>query len=292
MPLAAILTRLVGVWILVGAVLKTLYGSPADLPQLIRDLPLAHDTTFKTLIGIELIVGITALLRPARGWLPALALLLAFLVVLVFQVLGGEASCGCFGDALVIAPTVMLAIDGALALLLLLSKPWRLTPGEREAPVPLVIVLAVASLALPVFINRQATPDAHTGTGGLKGYANLEFDAMPGKPLAASRLNGWLTEEQRIQDGIIVIWRASCEVCRDHLDVLASEEQGDRDVVLLEVPKEFEDEKDVVEKKPFGGFVFESKLPDTVIWDFAPPIHIEVEGGIVTKVLEGLDCLR
>ena len=74
--------------------------------------------------------------------------------------------------------------------------------------------------------------------------------------------------------------------------MLTVEEQGQRDVVLLELPKEFDDEKDVVEKKPFGGFVFESKLPDTVIWDFAPPIHIEVEGGIVTKVLEGMDCVR
>jgi hypothetical protein len=292
MPLAALLTRLVGLWILAGAVLKTLYGSPADLPQLIRDLPLAVGTTFKLLIGIELVVGIGALLRPSRGWLPALLLLLAFIVVLVLQVAGGEASCGCFGDALVIAPAVMLALDGTLALLLALSRPWRLEPGRRELGWPLVACIAVLSLALPLLVDRQATPDAHSGTGGLKGYANLEFAAMKGKPLSDSKLHGWLSEEQRLEDGIIVIWRASCEVCRDHLDVLASEEQGQRDVVLLELPKEFDDEKNVVDKKPVGGFVFESKLPATVIWDFAPPIHIEVEGGVVTKVLEGLDCLR
>ncbi len=285
MPFAAIVTRLVGLWILTGAVLKTFYGSPADLPQVVQDLPLAIGTTFKLMIGIESIVGLGVLLRPSRGWLPALLLLLVFAGVLVMQVADGASSCGCFGAALVIAPGVMLAIDGTLALLLLLSKPWRLAPGKREAPWAAVAVVAIASLALPLFVDREAQP-------GGPGWAYLKIDEMLGQTFADTPLYAWLTEEQRIDDGIVVIWRGSCEVCRDHLGELADKEYLDEepDILLLELPKEFEDEKSVVDRLPTGAWVQEAKLPDTVIWvDVTPPTHIEVAQGKVTKVLVGMD---
>ncbi|MDJ0520843.1 MAG: hypothetical protein QNJ90_02075, partial [Planctomycetota bacterium] len=104
MPLAAITTRVVALWILFGAVLKLLYGSPADLPQAVKDLPLDIGTTFTAAIAIELALGCFALLRPSRGWLPLLLVLVAFLVVLGTQIAAGDESCGCFGAALVIAP--------------------------------------------------------------------------------------------------------------------------------------------------------------------------------------------
>jgi len=292
MPLAAIATRLVASWVLVGATLKLLHGSPADLPQLVRDLPLGASLTFKAAVALELVVGAFALLRPSRGWLPLLLLLLAFLGVLAVQVAQGAPSCGCFGAALVITPVVMLGVDGAVTLLLLVARPWRLSPGEAEAPLVLAGALALCLVALPILLDREARPGDAGGVGGLRPYANLELEGMKGERLATTRLYAWLSEDQRIQDGIIVIWRASCEICAEHLDNLASREEGDREVVLLEMPKEREDEKHVVERKPFGAFVHESPLPASVIWDVTPPVHIEVEDGIVTKVLQGLDCVR
>ena len=56
-----------------------------------------------------------------------------FLVVLGLQIAGGEEACGCFGAALTITPEVMLAIDGALSLLLSGPGAWALGPwlGRR-----------------------------------------------------------------------------------------------------------------------------------------------------------------
>ena len=288
MPPAAIATRLVAAWVLVGAVVKL----PADLPQLVRDLPLGASLAFKLAVGAELVVGAFALLRPSRGWFALLLLLLAFLAVLTVQVAQGAPSCGCFGAALVIAPGVMLALDGALALLLLGSRPWRRAPGRSELGLPLAAVISLCLVALPILIDREAKPGEQGGTGGLRRYANLELDTMTGKKLAATRLYAWLDEEQRVDDGVIVIWRASCEVCAEHLDNLARREEGEREVVLLELPKEYEDEKVAVERLPLGAFVHESRLPASVIWDLTPPVHIEVVAGTVTKVLEGMECVR
>nr|MDJ0522485.1 hypothetical protein [Planctomycetota bacterium] len=145
-------------------------------------------------------------------------------------------------------------------------------------------------VALPILIDREAKPGETNGPGGLKPWAAI--DVEQGAKLSASKLWGWLEDDQRLEDGLIVIWRRSCEVCADHLRMLADTEQGERDLVLLELPKEFDDEKDVVERKPFGGYVQEVLLPDTVIWDVVPPVHIEVQGGIVTKLLKGMDVMK
>jgi len=292
MRFAAPLTRLVGLWILFGGVFKLLQGSPADLPDALRDLPLKTALLFQVVIGVEFVVGILALLRPSRGWLPALLVLGTFLVVLAMQVRSGAASCGCFGAAIAIPPTVMLCVDGGLALLLLLTRPWRLVPGQRELPVVPVLLIALLSLAGPLLIDRQAKP-GETGTdGGPKKWVELELESMVGHRLSETKLWAWLTDEQRIEDGLIVIWRASCEVCAEHLDMLANDEQGERDLVLLELPKEREDEERAVKRMPFGAWVQEAPLPDTVTWLLTPPVDIVVQGGIVTAVIEGVDVLE
>ncbi len=292
MRLAAPVTRLVALWILFGAVFKLLQGTPADLPAVLRDLPVRTALLFQVVVGVELVVGIMALLRPSRGWIPGALLLGTFLVVLAMQVADGAASCGCFGATITIPPAVMLGVDGGLVVLLLLTRPWRLPPGRREAPWLAVLLVALLSLAGPLMLDREARPGEAGTTSGLKRWVDLELESAVGRKLSATKLWPWLTEDQRIDDGLLVIWRASCEVCAEHLTMLADDEEGERDVVLLELPKERDDEERAVDRMPNGAWVQEAPLPDTVTWLVTPPVDIVVKDGIVTAVVEGVDVLK
>ncbi len=288
---AGLITRVVALWILFGGVFKLLQGTPADLPDAVSSLPFATGVLFKVVVGIELVVGLVALLRPSRGWLPALLLVGAFLLVLGMQIADGEEDCGCFGAAISIAPTLMLAVDGGLALLLLLSRPWRLEPGTRELPWAVVGIVAALSLAGPLLIDREAKP-GDTTPSNFKRWVELDLETMAGKKLSDTVLHGWLTQEQRIETGLIIIWRASCEVCEEHLDSLANTEEGERDIVLLELPKDFPDEQVVVERLPEGAWVQEALLPDHVVWLVTPPAQIEVKDGVVVSAKEGGEVIE
>ncbi|MDF1700569.1 MAG: hypothetical protein P1V36_05360, partial [Planctomycetota bacterium] len=157
MSLPAIVTRLVGLWILAGAFLKLFQGSPADLPQVLRDLPLDTGLVFRLAISGELVVGLLAVLRPSRGWLPAKILTLAFLIILVTQVVGGEDSCGCFGAVMTISPMVMLIIDAIAFLALVVVKPWRLERDKAELPWAATALVILGCLVLPWVIDNQTT---------------------------------------------------------------------------------------------------------------------------------------
>ena len=286
---ALLVTRLVGLWILVGAALKLLYGTPMDLPQLVQDLPLALGTKFRLALTVEFLVGAFALLRPARGWLPALLLASAFLIVLGSQVAAGASSCGCFGAALAISPVVMLVIDGVSILLLLVTRPWRAPPEQAQAPWTAVVVILLSLGALPWLLDREHSTAQPGG-----GFVVLDVPSYQGKRLSDTDLWPLLSEDQRIEDGLIVLWRASCEDCAEHLDNLHYRELGDRTVVLLEAPPVANEEgaEPVVKVLPEGPWVKSSLLPEGTAWIFSGPGHVEVTGGVVTVATQGHDSLE
>lgn len=294
MSVPAIVTRLVGLWILVGACLKLFAGSPADLPEVLRELPLETGLLFKLAVSAELAIGLLALLRPSRGWLPVKLLTLVFLVVLGFQMARGEESCGCFGAAVTISPLVMLIIDGIAFIALVLVKPWRLARDEGEAPWGITALVILAALSLPWIFDRQTTTHdiATGGGGGGPQWVELKWSTWKGKPLKDTELWPLLGPRARVGEGVIVIWRASCEVCAQHLEKLTETQEGQNPVVLLELPKEFDDETLVVKLLPQGAWVIRQALPEASYIDVTPPLHIEVEDGTVTGVWEGMDTLE
>lgn len=123
---AAGVIRVAALYVLAGALAKLLWGSPADLPAVLRDH--AHGGLglfFELVVGVEIFVAVVALLAPRIGWPFVTALLLVFLVVLGAQLGEGAESCGCFGSEITIPPWIMLVVDGVLAIAVIGVRPWR-----------------------------------------------------------------------------------------------------------------------------------------------------------------------
>jgi hypothetical protein len=273
--------------------LKLLYGTPAGLPRAIQDLPLGLGLTFRLAIALELVIAALALLRPARGWLPLALLLAAFLSVLATQVAAGDTSCGCFGDALTIAPTLMVALDGLLLLVLLAGRPWRAGSTDPQAPWVVVVLLALLLAALPWLYNRETTSGGQITTG--RGFVDLEVEQYQGKRFADTVLYSLLPKDLRLEDGLYVIWSPTCEVCAEHLEALYySEQNAERDVVLVRsIPNgEEPSEEDVkVHVLPEGEWIKRFDLPLEKDWLATPPVHIVVQKGMVETCVWGMDAL-
>lgn len=282
-PLAADLAaRLAGLWILAGCLLKAWLGTPADLPEVVRSIPLALGTLFSLALGLEAFVGLATLLRPGRFWPAAALLLVAFLVVLLTQVAAGASSCGCFGATVPVPPWVMLAVDAALLVVLLLARPWRLARGGRPDLVVGVAALAVA-VALPILFDRELKPGEPPTTrpGGLRPYLVAEVETWEGKRPADTDL-GRFVDLTLARDGMWILFRESCEVCAECLRMIAALERGEREITLVRVPeKKTSAPPRHVHALPQGGFVHVIDLPDTVDWTIDTPSRLDVEGGVI-----------
>jgi hypothetical protein len=147
-------------WLIAGGATKLLLATPGDLPGLVREAtPFGLETTFRLAVGVELAVGLAALLRP-RAFAPLVGLLLVgFGAVLGAQVAEGATSCGCFGGRLHVPPLLMAGLDAGMLALLLAGRPLRL-PRGTGVPLPIALVLAAAAAAAPWLF----TP---AGAGGL-----------------------------------------------------------------------------------------------------------------------------
>jgi hypothetical protein len=269
--------RLAGAWVLVGACLKLFLGTPADLPALARELPLALGLVYRLAIAVELSVAALALLAPRRGWLPLLALLLLFDAALVAQIARGETSCGCFGAKVVIAPAVMLAIDSALLLFVLAGRPWRTLATHRGAPLALLALAVAVAVAVPWILDRE-------DGGGLvgRGYVDLDVARWAGKKLDATPLAGRLDLSSFPDDGLWILYRDSCEDCAALFEWIRPAETGQRPLVLIRLP-EVAGSADAPKVKvlPEGDFVHRGELPDDVDWLLPTPGVLAVRGRCV-----------
>jgi len=292
--------HLVAAWILAGALFKLLRGTPADLPQLVREIPLRLGLTYKLVISIELAISLVALLRPRWGW-PLLVLqLCVFDAVLARQLAAGETSCGCFGKGFPIPTWGMAAIDSSLLVLLLAARPWS---GGLAAGLPAGALVLVGALALPLpwAFDREApaAPPASSGADGgageptlhaLRQYVELDVEKWVGKDLSETPLARWLDVYQYPPNALWVLWRQTCDHCARHLAKLAQEETGERFLVLVQIQEEGDTEANrVVHLMPQGDFVLEAELPDSVDYVVTTPAEIETVDWKVVKAAEGVD---
>lgn len=179
--------RLAALWLAVGALFKLIAGSPNDLPPMVRDFTLpglefgSPGVILKLAISIELVFVFTALLRPRWGWPWLCAQFVLFLGLLTAMVLevqrvavepisfgqamfDPDASCGCFGSTVKLAPGYMMIADAFFLLLMLASRPWRGRLGSW-GPEWLPTGFACLALVLPWVRATREKPVAPADGG-------------------------------------------------------------------------------------------------------------------------------
>ena len=284
-----IAARAAGAWILFGCLMKAFLGTPADLPEIVRRVPLPIGTTFVLVLGIEAFVGLTMMLRPGRAWPLEGLILIAFATVLVTQVAAGVHSCGCFGATIPVPPWLMLVLDLVFLAAMFAARPWRLPRGGRPDVVVGLLALVVA-VALPLSVDREAAPGGATdgGGNGLRRWASLDVPSWTGKKIRETSLSKWadLTDAR---DGLWLVYRESCEICAECLEWMAGIEMGEREITLVRLGERGEaGAKHVVHTMPTGPFVHRIDLPDTVDWVVTAPVRVIVVDGVVTEAKEGI----
>jgi hypothetical protein len=291
------IVRAIGLWIVAGALFKLLLGTPADLPKVVRDLPLELGLIYKLVISAELCIGTLAMLRPRWGWPLVAAQLAVFVVVLVQLILAGAESCGCFGSEIIIPPEWMLAVDGVLLVAMLLGRPWG--AGAAGGPsLRWIAALCVVAIAATWMLDRElaAVPDPEgeetvaEADSGLRSWVELDVENWAGKDLEATPLSNWLDVYQYPPTGLYVFWRQTCDHCAEHLEQLADTELGQRMLTLIQLEEAHDSEaNNLVYRMPEGDFVIHAALPDTIDYIVETPAEMEVEDWVVVSGAQGLE---
>lgn len=290
--LPALTVRLAALWILVGALFKLLYGTPLDLPPMVRAVPLEIGLVYKLAIGIELAITAVAFFRPRLGWWLVALQYVAFGVVLAPLVWEGAESCGCFGSSGP-KPSTMAIIDGALLALMLASRPWRLR--SRGLPTAALAPLCAVLLAVPWPFDRSVTaPPPDDGKSPMaKGWASLPIEDWVGKTIYDTPLADLLVEDVGTlpTDGVWVLWRWQCSHCADHLEQMVREPPDALFITLVRVPEKLDsDENGVVYFMPEGPHVVHASLTDKVEYVLETPGELWLEGGVIVSAREGADA--
>ncbi len=312
--IATIAVYLAAAWVAAGALFKLFSGSPNDLPPQVRDALGDWGTTFRVAIAVESCVVIFALLRPRWGWLPLAALFVVFDAVLVPLVRAGAASCGCFGSRVPITPLQMLAIDSALLVLVLATRPWKTIAPRPMRPLLLLAPLFAIAMAAPWYVFRTAAPvlppDRTTKPAGPQETSptpdpleTAESDAAQAGPeiewpdfmeLHPSGWEGQLIQDTELQtylqDGAIdqlspdcqiVFFRQTCEHCQAHLEALKLDPPPG-DLVLVRIPDPGDTpENEVTKVKPDALANLELRPLERGYGGFTPPAEMTLQGFIV-----------
>jgi hypothetical protein len=290
--LGPIVVRLAGLWILAGAVAKLLLGTPKDLPAIVRDhSPFGLDLTFHLVIGIELALVGFAWILPRLAAFPVLALFAFFDFILVSQLRAGAESCGCFGATIKVDPRVMLAVDSALILGLLLTRPWRSMGLSSRRLAPLAACVAIG-FALPwiVIRNPGAAPVAGQDPAGTLApaprYVVMEPDTWVQKSVYdVADLTRWIEQDKLPTDGRIVLWRQSCEHCAAHLRLMADSKDETVPILLVQIRDDLKAGR-AVDLMPNGPNVTHVELPENQEIVLQTPWELVVEGGVITAALD------
>jgi hypothetical protein len=238
------LTRfVVPLWLFTGAVLKLMDMSPTHLPAAIIKwvggigLDLAFVVRFT--VAVELIVAaVMVLLPPIARWV-GIAMLGAFIPVLVGDIALGASSCGCFG-ALQVNPWITMVMDVTFFLGILIL-------GRREPRLALTATLptwnvvaaglwSIAAVALAFGIGMGTAAKAGAvgdgdsdGAGSVSlpadGYYLPQYDAWIGQPFRDLEIASWimgLPEEIDTGQQFVIFYRKDCEHCHELMEVFFS----------------------------------------------------------------------
>jgi len=316
-PLALVALPLATLWLLTGACFKLFLGTPNDLPEVVKDLPMALGLTYQLAIAIELVFVVLALCLPRIGWMAIAAIYVVFELLLLQLVAAGADSCGCFGSKVTITPPVMMGIDGVLLVLLLASKPWKNAGAGLNKL--LVLVLCIAGFALPFLFSREVKivptrnkpvledstsgeaespiqsetePPVEPDTGSFtKGFTILDLESWVGELIYDTPLAELIEQDISIipTEGLWVLWRADCDHCAEHLEELEANPPPEIFLTLVQLKQSSDtDENRVVHILPSGPTVIEVSLPDTLDYAVNTPGELRLEGAVIVSAEEGV----
>jgi len=291
-----VVTRLVfPIWLLSGAILKLVDRSPANLPAaLVKGLGgLGLDLAFvlRYSIAVELVVVAVVWLLPRLARPVALAMLAAFVPVLVGDLVLGASSCGCFG-AVPVPPWVTLGMD-----LTLLVGVWWLggkAPSLRvEGPLPLGRSLAVACLALVGFALAfglpapAGTPSATAARLPAAGYFLPDYRAWIGKRWQeleiASYVAGMPADLAQGRQ-YVVFYRKDCGHCHALLDTFFTQDLPGPTTVIA-VPERAGFPTAGIKPMPCTA-CRRAELPVGCDWFFKTPVVVRLQDGVVECAAE------
>lgn len=301
--LAVLLARVVvPLWLLVGAVLKLADGSPSHLPvALIKWLgALGVDLTFalRFSIAVELAaVGVMWLLpRLARP--VGIAMLTAFLPVLIGDVALGASSCGCFGPVHV-HPGITLVMDVAFLLgLWLLGRHAERLAVSATLPTFGVVAAGlwtIAGFALafglasggPAAEGEAGEAAAAAPAAPAEGYYLPQYDDWIGRPWSEIPIAAWIVgapADLETGQQLVLFYRKDCEHCHALMEAFF--------VGPLAIPTTA---VAVPERAGFPAvglqpFVCDecrmAHLPAGVDWFLQTPVLVRLEDGVVACAAE------
>jgi hypothetical protein len=234
--LALILARIiVPGWLLAGAILKWMDGSPSNLPvTLVKGLGgLGIDLLFvlQFSIAVELTVAGVMWLLPRLARPVGIAMLAAFLPVLVADVFMGAASCGCFG-AVKMHPGITMTMD-----LMFLLGLWffgkrvpSLQMTDSQPTWRVVAAGAVTLVSFAVAFGPKAPGVSASNSSTVRdvaalpaeGYYVPEYQEWLGQPWSEVPITAWIDGASAdVVKGIsyVLFYRKDCEHCHELMGV-------------------------------------------------------------------------
>jgi len=294
---------LVPLWLAMAAVLKLIDLSPAHLPAAMIKWCGALDVdlmfVLRLSIAFELIVaGVMVLLPPLARWV-GVAMLTAFIPVLIGDIALGAGSCGCFG-AINVSPWVTIVMDVTflfgllvfgrreprLALTRSLPTSWVLCAGAWS----LLSVVVAFGLPAPA-PAAPADPGAASGSAPpalpAEGYYMPRYEEWIGQDFRRLDIASWtlnLPDDIDMGPQYVIFFRKDCEHCHELMEVFfsGSLEQA---TTAIAVPER-------------GGFPTEkvqpfvctecrvAELPAGIDWFFQTPVLVRLTDGLVECAAE------
>ncbi len=300
--LAILLARvIIPLWLGLGAVLKTIDGSPSNLPAVLvkwlggNGVDLRFVLEFS--IAVEFIVVGVMIMVPGLARLAGILILASFLPVLIGDVALGASSCGCFG-AVQIPPWVTLATDVFfLVSLLFLAhgvpalKTPRSLPTWRVVSVGLWSVLGVAvafgltATGMPPESAFDAPETASSGPA--EGYYLPEYSTWVGRPFQELDLAGWirgLPEDLAEGRQVLLFYRKDCEHCHELMEFFFADELP-APTTAVAVPERAG--FPTVGVQPFVCVGCRlAELPAGVDWFLQTPVLVSLADGVVECAAE------
>lgn len=295
-PFALWSVRGAALWLALGALAKLFIGTPFFMPQWVREnTPFELNLTYMLVIGIELSIVAIAFLRPRWAWWMLVALFAFFEFLLATQLAAGAESCGCFGGQISFPPWLMMGIDSVLLIALLLSRPWSQLASTGPS-LPMVAVSVLVAMSAPALYLRSqlqapppqpvGTPDSSQAPAELPRWVVLEPEKWVGKSIFdIPELTTWLTADALPTDGLLIFYRQGCSHCAEHLSALASRDQAQQPITLVQIRDDLKDGR-AVELMPTGEHVKHLAYPDALQVMLQTPWELELVGGEIKAALD------